>query len=76
MTGRLREKPRPMFDRPALGIVGTVEDPAQTRMRNRAGAHRAWLQGDPKIAVAKPVTPKCDGRRTYGEDFGMRGRIT
>src|SRR5690242_17529799 len=41
--------------RPRLGIGTAVKQPSDTRLNNRAGAHRAGLDGDVKIAFAQAV---------------------
>lgn len=64
-----------MFDAATFGIGCGIIEPRDPGMGDGAGAHCAWLQRDPQIAIIQPggtenlgSTPDCD-------DFGMRSRI-
>lgn len=53
MAGGLREKTRAMIHRPALGIGGPIDKPAEPGVAQRAGAHRARLQRHIKRAAKR-----------------------
>ncbi len=75
MAGRRRKKTYAAVDRAAFWIECPVIEPANARKRDSAGAHRARLKRDIKVAISKAFgTERCGGSTDSGH-LGMRGRI-
>jgi hypothetical protein len=55
---RLCEHTRAVLDRTAFGIACGVVEPGDAGMPDRAGAHRARLEGHPQLAIAEPLNPQ------------------
>ena len=61
VAGALLEYARTVIDTTAFGIVGPEKKSADARKRDGRGAHWAGLQGDIKIAGAKPWPSEFSG---------------
>ena len=60
-----------------LGVARTIDQATDARMHDGAGAHRAGLQRDVKVAVRKTVVAERAGRITQRCDLGVcRGIIS
>ena len=64
------------MDRPALGLIRSVDQTRYAGLEHCAGTHRAGLDGDVKTGADKPVIADAPGRVTEHENFGVRGGIT
>ena len=65
-----------MLDRAALRVGRGVIEPAQPRVADRAGAHRARLERDVEIAVGQPVLAELARAAGAERDhFGVGGRV-
>jgi hypothetical protein len=64
-----------VLHRAALGVTGSIIDPVQPRMDNRARTHCAGLQRDPQLATCQPFLQERSGGGANRENFGMSGRI-
>src|SRR6185312_11281695 len=75
VAGGRAEEARPVVDGPALGIGRRVIEPAQAGERDRARAHRAWLERHIEIAADKPFRSDPGGGLAEGDHFRVSGRI-
>ena len=75
VAGGLAEEARAVVDSAALGVRGGIIEPAQAGERDRAGAHRAWLERHIKIAADQPFGAKPGRGLADDQHFRMRGRI-
>ena len=64
-----------IINRSAFGIGGTIIEPANARECDRAGAHRARLERDIKIALNEPLGAERRACRPDGNQLGMRGGV-
>ena len=72
----MREEARAVLDRAALRVGRGVIEPAQPRVADRAGAHRAGLERHVEIAVGQPLRRRAWRRPARSDDhFGMGGRV-
>ena len=75
VNGRLLKQARTMFDSAAFAVAGSIIEPCDTGMGDRAGAHRAGFECHPKIAADKSVGAKVRRRLAQGDHFGMGSGI-
>ena len=75
MAGGLLEEARTMGDRAALGVVRAIDQPADPRMADRAGAHGAGLQRHHEGQTRQPVVAELPRSLPQGQDFGVGGWI-
>jgi len=75
MAGRGCKEPHAGFHRASFGIGRAVIKPPDPRQRDRARAHRTWLQRDVEVAIDQPLCSDDFGRLSDCQDFRVRGRI-
>lgn len=64
------------MDRPALGLIRSVDQTRYAGLEHCAGAHRAGLDGDVKTGADKAVIADAPGRVAEHENLSVRGGIT
>ena len=75
VAGVTGKNPRAVDDATALGIVGPVIKPGDTRMRNCTGTHRAGFKRDPQVAIDQSLSAECGTGGANRGNLCMGGRI-
>lgn len=75
MASRLRIEAYAVVDGPALRVLRTVVEPANTGEGNGRGTHRARLQRHIEIGAGQALLAKLFASHANDGDFGMRGHI-
>jgi 23S rRNA pseudouridine2605 synthase len=71
VAGGLGEEPWAMQHGAALRVLGAVDQRADARMADRAGAHGAGLEGDGEPKTGQAIVAELLRRRTHGDDLGV-----
>ncbi len=75
VAGRLAEEPWAVEDAAALDVAGGEDQAGDARVADRAGAHRAGLQGDEKLEPRQAIVGQGGAGRAQGANFGVGGGI-